>query len=461
MSGATRKIVLGALPAVCLSAMWAASVLAEEVATPAADSEPAVPGAARRMLTTAESLRLFQRRVERNPGDFLSATVLGRLYLRQARDEQDEDAYTKAEEILRRALQVNPGHASARIYLASALQAQHRFSAALEEAQQARRDQPGSSLALATIGDAQLELGRYEEAADTYAQLEQSAPSPPVWARLARLAELNGQTAEARGLLQRALNEQREIGESAADTAWYEFRLGDLEFKAGRLSEADEHLTAALWARPNDLPAMSGLSRVRAAQGRLEEAAVLLERVVAAAPHFDLIAELADLYALAGREAEARERLAQARSLASAIDDVPLESRHLALFYADHDMETSRAVELARTDLQARQDVYAWDTLAWALYRCGDLGEAADCSRQALRRGTQDPLLYFHAGMIEVQRGELVRAHEHLRRARDLNPGFSFIHQPVLELTLQKLGALGGERPYVDSSNPVQDRTAN
>lgn len=429
------------LPVVCFAGASVAAVIAERVPQPATGAEPAGHGAARRMLTTAESLQLFQQRVARNPRDYLSDTVLGRLYLRQAREDGDERAYARAEEVLRRALAVNPGYASARTYLAAALQAQHKFSAALEEAQQALQDRPGSQAALAAIGDAQLELGRYEEAADTYAQLEQQAPSPPAWARLARLAELNGRPAEARELLQRALEEQRAISDSAAETAWYEFRLGDLEFKAGRLSQADEHHSAAMRSHPNDLPALIGLCRVRAAQDRLDEAIVLLERVVAVTPHFDLVAELADLHAIAGHEVEARECLVQARARAAEIDNVALERRNLVLFYADHDIETGRAVDLARADLQVRHDIYAWDTLAWALSRSGDLEEAAGCARQALRLGTQDPLLYFHAGMIDVQRGERQRALGHLRRAHDLNPGFSIVHRPVLERTLKELSA--------------------
>jgi tetratricopeptide (TPR) repeat protein len=410
------------------------------------------------MLTTAESLQLFQQRVERNPRDYLSDTVLGRLYLRQAREEGDEGAYGRAEEVLRRALAVNPEYASARTYLAAALQAQHKFSAALEEAQRALQDKPGNVPALAAIGDAQLELGRYADAAATYGQLEQQAPSPPVWARLAHLAELNGRPAEARELLHRALDEQREISESAAETAWYEFRLGDLEFKAGRLSQADEHHSAALRARPNDLPALIGLSRARAAQGRLDEAIVLLERVVAVTPHFDLVAELADLHALAGHEAESREHLAQARALAAEIDNVALERRHLALFFADHNIEAARAVELARADLRARQDIYAWDTLAWALWRNGELEEAAECARQALGLGTQDPLLYFHAGMIDAQRGERERAQGHLRRAHDLNPGFSIMHRPVLERTLRELAASeAADQEHTTCRNDITD----
>jgi tetratricopeptide (TPR) repeat protein len=393
------------------------------------------------MLTTAESLQLFQQRVARNPRDYLSETVLGRLYLRQAREEGDDEAYARAEDVLRKALEVNPEYASARTYLAAALQAQHKFSAALEEAQRALRDKPGNLPALAALGDAQLELGRYAEAAATYGQLAQQSPSPPVWVRVAHLAELNGRPEAARELLRRALNEQREISDSAAETAWYEFRLGELEFKTGRLSQADEHHSAALSARPNDLPALIGLSRVRAAQDRLDEAIVLLERVVAVTPHFDLLAELADLHALAGHESEAREQMAQARLRAAEIEHVSLERRHLALFYADHNIEAGRAVELARADLRERQDIYAWDTLAWALFRSGDFDEAAECARQALRLGTQDPLLYFHAGMIDAQRGKRDRAQENLRRARELNPGFSIVHRPVLERTLRDLDA--------------------
>ena len=62
--------------------------------------------------------------------------------------------------------------------------------------------------------------------------------------------------------------------------------------------------------------------------------------------------------------------------IAAGISDNELESRHLALFFADHKLQPALAVRIAREDLERRQDIYAWDTLAWALCRNDELDEA-------------------------------------------------------------------------------------
>jgi len=74
--------------------------------------------------------------------------------------------------------------------------------------------------------------------------------------------------------------------------------------------------------------------------------------------------------------------------------------RQRALFCADHDRHLEEALTLARRELTIRQDVYAWDTLAWVCYKQGRLKAAAEASRKALSRNTQDGRLFYHAGRI-------------------------------------------------------------
>src|SRR5437764_581350 len=56
--------------------------------------------------------------------------------------------------------------------------------------------------------------------------------------------------------------------------------------------------------------------------------------------------------------------------------DKPEYDRELALFYCNHDRELPKALELAQRDLTLRQDIFAHDTLAWALVKNGRAKEA-------------------------------------------------------------------------------------
>ena len=53
-----------------------------------------------------------------------------------------------------------------------------------------------------------------------------------------------------------------------------------------------------------------------------------------------------------------------------------------------------------RNELEVRQDIYTWDTLAWVLYKNGQMQAAVAAMKKALALNTNDPLLLFHAGMI-------------------------------------------------------------
>jgi Flp pilus assembly protein TadD len=86
---------------------------------------------------------------------------------------------------------------------------------------------------------------------------------------------------------------------------------------------------------------------------------------------------------------------------------------------------------MARAAHDARPSVQADDVLAWALYRNGRCAEAQRYSTRALRLGTEDALAFFHRGVIERCLGNDDAARRWLRRALDLNAGFSPQWSPV------------------------------
>jgi tetratricopeptide (TPR) repeat protein len=88
-----------------------------------------------------------------------------------------------------------------------------------------------------------------------------------------------------------------------------------------------------------------------------------------------------------------------------------------------------------------RQDIYAYDVLAWALLKNGRPEQARAAIEQALRLGTRDAKLFFHAGMIYARLGERDKARQFLRRALATNPHFHVLHSEVAERTLEDLDA--------------------
>ncbi len=112
-------------------------------------------------------------------------------------------------------------------------------------------------------------------------------------------------------------------------------------------------------------------------------------------------------------------------------------ARHeLATFYADHDRNLALALDWMRQDLRTARDIAAFDTLAWAAYKAGLIKEARAAIGQALRLGTQDARLYYHAGKISQKAGDPESGKEYLQRAVEINPHFDLRESPALRAAL-------------------------
>ena len=433
-------LILGAVIALAGSSRLRSS---DEPANQGAASAPVaavgdVPGSG--VLTTGELVDFWRERVERNPKDYISYANLGGAFIRIARETGDVDSYSRAEAALEKALEINPNYSSAISYLATVLYAKHDFTGALKRAERIYSFDPGAAQALAVVGDSHLELGDYGEAESAYDKLLDLSQTPPVYSRLARLAELKGQPQEAIELLRRAAAEADDGVTSQESMAWYRLQLGNLYFNTGSIESAEGEYERSLKAFPAYVHAQAGLAKVQAARGDYDEAASLYGQVVDRYPIPEYVAALGDVHLAAGREDEA----VQQYDLVAAIDKLYKANGvntdlQMALFFADHDLRLGEALRQARTEYERRGSIQAADVLAWALYKSGQYEEARDYSEEALRLGTQDALMLFHAGMIYDRLGEYEKARDHLERAIQINPGFSVLYAGTAADTLRDL----------------------
>src|SRR3989442_8801 len=181
---------------------------------------------------------------------------------------------------------------------------------------------------------------------------------------------------------------------------------------------------------------------VGGAQHRYVDAADLYRKALAIIPLPEYAAALGDVQAKLGQRDEARRQYALVEYIGAlnALNKT-VYNRELALFYADHDMKPVEALHLARKELDVRRDIYTQDVLAWALYRNGRFVEAEAAIKEALRFGTPDPRLHFHAGLIHEARGDADGAARHVARALALNPDFHVLHAETAARTLERLRA--------------------
>jgi tetratricopeptide (TPR) repeat protein len=400
---------------------------------------PAVAGAGQ----TDDLIRFHQGRVAADPDDALGYNRLASAYIQEARETGDVAYYGLAEKAVVRSLELVPRGApaaSATTTLAAIHLARHEFKSALQLAQRAIDLGAADPAPHAIAGDAYIELGDYAEARRAYARLESATGARASHTRLAYLRFLNGDGDGAIADMRRALAATR--GATGEPRAWTEAQLGELLFHRGRLGESEAAYEAALAAYPGYHRALAGLGRVRAAQGRETEAVEHYRRALAVIPLPEYAAALGDVYTRLGRADAATKQYALVEYIGrlNALNRA-IHNRELALFYADRGTNAAAAVDLARRELDARRDVYTYDVLAWTLFKSGRPTEARDAVREAVRLGTPDARLLFHAGMIHQALGDTAQARRYLEQALALNPQFHPLQADVAARALRQLRA--------------------
>jgi tetratricopeptide (TPR) repeat protein len=413
---------------------------AAEVGTPGGPAGLSQAPARSQIEEIERLIRAFGDRVRAQP-NALDYTFLGRLELLRGRLTGDVATYAQARSDLTSALKIYPDDPEAAALLAVVRYTIHDFRGALDLASGVYAQDPGQYGALAVIGDAQMELGRYDEAEATYAQLERDVPGAgAVQARRSRMAFLRGEDAAAVGLAAIAERQAREAGAFGAELSFYSILQGQLAFDAGRYDQAADHYEDALRVAPGYYVARAMLAKARAAQGRTGAAIRLYTQAIAAVPQPEFLAALGDLYSIRGERQLAAEQYAVVGAIAKlARVNRQVYDRQLAIFYADHDVHVRRAIVIAKRGLRVRKDIYGYDAYSWTLYKAGRLDEARAASEMALRLGTPDPKLWYHAGMISAALGAEDVARDQLRRSLSLGPAFDPLQAPIAHETLLSL----------------------
>jgi tetratricopeptide (TPR) repeat protein len=432
--------LLGGAVAVALALGGLVSGVLAESRTAGASSAAPVAFADRGLTGTsgavsASTLNGLSEQVRARPRDSALLAQLGLAYQLRWRETSDASYLPRSRAALRRAIRVGQDDADAVLGLGSLALIQHDFRAALGYGLRSQRLLPGSARPYGVIGDALIELGRYDEAFEAFERMVSLRPSLASYARIAYARELTGDRRGAISAMRLALDAAAGQPEP---TAWTHVELAKLEFGLGRISHARRQATAALRFFPGYPAARLELARIEAANGQLDRALEQARRAAEAVPSSGSLALLADLLDRAGRPGDARRQRATIevvdRVLRAGGVRVDLES---AVYRADNGIRPQATIELARRARADRPSILGDDALAWALARAGRCDEALPLAKRSLRLGTKDALLYFHHGYAEGCAGNRAAMLDWYAKALDLNPAFSIRWAPVARAALR------------------------
>jgi tetratricopeptide (TPR) repeat protein len=371
-------------------------------------------------------------------------TAVGWGWVRKARVSTDPGFYLNVQACADAALQLAPDDAPALQLHGLALMNGHRFAEARDVAQTILAKSPRDPIALGTLSDALLELGSVEDAVAAAQRGADVRPDSAAYARASYFRWLHGDRGGAKRFIRAALG-----GRDRRDpepTAWAFVEAAKIFWNEADYGGADAVLEEALRWVPGYAPALVARGRVALSRAQPALAIELLEQAYRAQPLPETAWLLEDARAMAGDAAGAEAESARVVQAGKRSDRLTL-----ALYYATKDRAHDEALRLIEEERATRGGVYVDDAYAWALYRAGRLDEARRASDRALRLGTPDARLLYHAGAIRIAAG-VPGGRALVEKAVALNPAFDATGAAEARALLAAPGAATKPRAGVTES---------
>lgn len=372
--------------------------------------------------------------------------LLASGYTQKARETGDFSFNNKAWEALEKSVEVAPDNYDALKLRAKLLLTFHRFAEARAYAERCQKLRPDDHDLYGALTDANVELGDYARAIEAAQTMVDLRPDSSSYSRVAYLRFLTGDT---EGAIQ-----AMDVAVKAADprdpegVAWYRVHLGDEFMNAGKLAAGEREYDNALKIFPNYPLALAAKARARIRAGDLDRAVALYERAQARVPFPETAIALGNLYSRMGRADEAKRQYELVEFIERNSAASGTYSQQLARMWADQDINLEAALEIMQRERSVRQDIFTCDALAWVLFKNNRLDEAKKAIDEALRLGTRDARLYYHAGMIYKRVGDKRLAAKYLDLAVTLNPTFDLIQVEYAKRALAVINTSGVHKRF-------------
>ena len=342
----------------------------------------------------------LERRIESQPDDSGLHALLGLAYQQLARETADPSLYSRAKRAYDRSQQINPDDPIAATGQASVATIRHRFVDGARLARRALELSPNNATAYAVLGDALLELGRYDAAFAAIDKAAELGPTVGTYARVATARELVGRQRAALSGIGLALELARGVPEHRA---WTLVEGGNIALRAGKEKKARRMYAQALREVPGYVHAQAAQAALAATAGDHDTAArsyrAITERLPLPAYFITLAHSLEEL----GRDDEADAAFDRAAEIidAQSANGVRTELARAELLLA-RGSSPRRALSLARKGFADAPNVEAKTTLAWALLETGQCRRARARASQALRLGTPNATAFALRGLAEI-----------------------------------------------------------
>lgn len=363
------------------------------------------------------------------------------LYIQKSRETADASYYNKCDSLLAASEKLEPSNGDVIAAQSSVSYGRHNFVVGLALANKAVTLNPNRPAYYGLVGDGQIELGQYPEAAASFQTMINKRPELSSFNRVAYIREIYGDIAGAKTALVSAISAGSSFSENIA---YSQVELGKLTARSD-LNGATKHYNQALSTQSNFQPALEGLGKVAFAKGDYDTAIKYFNQAFTSLPLAQYATDLGDSYARKGDAAKSTQyyylaNLAFDKSSNGGVNN----DYEKAVFLTDHDKDLNIAKGLLEKVLPNRSNIFTYDALAWNSYKLKDYAKAQEYSTKALEAGSNEPSVNFHASMIAAKQNQNDVAKQYLVKAFSQDKYFLESHFSLLDkqLATQALKAL-------------------
>ena len=394
-----------------IAGIASASVVAEEASSSTVPKDPCTIALLPHQGIDKQDLEIIrlQTKVRKAANPTVWLEQLGWAFVAKARVSFDPGFYKLAEQCALCLEDKKPGSPEALLLRAHVLHSLHKFKEAERVAQELVVKR-GLHFDYGVLGDALMEQGKLDEAVTAYQAMMDQKPSPQAYSRAAYIRWLKGDLPGAIELMSWAAGAGNPRDPESA--AWTRVRLARYEWQERNTRKAFELVDQALDLQPDYAPALLERGRLLLGSGKVREAIEALKQAVSANPLPEYQWTLSDALREANRVNEAQ--LVEADLKRQGLANDP---RTLSLYLATRGENGALALRLAKTELDARADVFTLDALAWAWMANADTERAWTFAQRAVAEGTKDGRLFLHTAVIAAAAGQKEKAATYLARA--------------------------------------------
>jgi Tfp pilus assembly protein PilF len=372
-----------------------------EQITQKADYENYLDVKENKSLTFAQKeIDFWQKKFDAAPNQISYLSLIAANYTTLFEYTGDIKTLYKTEELL---LQSNEEYNYSRVSTVRSLArnyiSQHRFKEALILANKALAIGEGRKETQKLLFDVQMELGNHEEALKNLNAIK-DMNNFDYLIRLAKWNDHKGDLDTAITFMEKA----RDIAEKENNKTlkiWSYSNLGDFYGHAGRIQESYDSYLKTLALEPNYSYALKGIAWIVFSKERnTKEANRIIDAIANTHNTPDFYLLKSQIAQFEGNKTEEIKNRNAYFSMMKNNNYGAMYNKYNTLIYADDKKTASKALEIAKIEVDHRPTADSYDLLAWSYYNLGENKKSLEIAKKYVVGKSFEPKVQYHLAMI-------------------------------------------------------------